>query len=107
MFTLIFAIIFGLGLAFFALQNTNSSTVTLAGIPFENIPVWLIVVLSLLLGLILASYFNVINILTSALKMHDKDKTIKDGSKIIADLKSEIHNLKAENANLKAQKNNS
>lgn len=107
MFTLVFAIVFGIGLALFAIQNTNGVTITFANIPFSNIPLWVIVVGSLLVGLIFASYFNAINIVSSRFKLHDKDKSIKGADKKIADLKDEIRSLKAENSTLKDKANDS
>lgn len=101
---LIFAILFGLGLAFFATQNTNGVTITLANTPLTEIPLYIIVIGSLLLGLLLASFFNVANLISSAFKLRGKDTTIKGADKTIATLKSENHNLKAEVADLKAKK---
>lgn len=107
MFVLIFAIIFGLGLAFFATQNTNGVTITLANYPLTDTPLWTIVVVSILIGLICASFFNVVNIITSAFKLHSKDTTIKGAGRTIADLKSEVQSLKVENASLRSQKDSS
>jgi uncharacterized integral membrane protein len=102
--TLIFAIILGLGFAFFATQNTNGVTITFASIPLSDTPLWVVVIVSLLAGLILASYFNVINLIESAFKIRGKDATIKGSDKKIAALTSEIQNLKVENANLRSKK---
>lgn len=104
MLFLIFAIIFGLGLAFFATQNTNGVTITLANYPLTDAPLWTIVVVSILVGLICASFFNVANIITSAFKLRSRDTTIKGADRTITDLKSEIQSLKAENASLKSKK---
>lgn len=104
MLFLIFAIVFGLGLAFFATQNTNGVTITLANYPLTDIPLWAIVVISILIGLICASFFNVVNIITSAFKLRSRDTTIKGADRTITDLKSEIQSLKAENASLKSKK---
>lgn len=101
MFTLIFAIIFGIGFALFALQNTNSVTVTVANIPFSNIPLWTVIIVSLLLGLVFASYFNVINIISSSFKLRDKERSIKGADRKIENLKDEIESVKAENSSLK------
>lgn len=107
MLVLIFAIVFGLGLAFFATQNTNGVTITLANIPLPDTPLWTIVVVSILIGIVSASFFNVVNIISSALKLHGKDTAIKGADKTIADLKSEIQSLKVENASLRSKKDSS
>jgi len=103
-FTLIFSIVFGLALSFFALQNTNRVTITLANIPFSDVPLWVIIVISVLVGLIFASYFNVINIVTSALKLHNKDNAIKGADNEIQSLKNENKKLREENEELKTKK---
>lgn len=104
MLVLVFAIVFGLGLAFFATQNTNGVTITLANYQLTDIPLWTIVVASILIGLLCASVFNVFNIISSAFKLHSKDTTIKGADKTIADLKSQIQSLKVENASLRSKK---
>jgi len=104
MFTLFFAILAGIVLAFFAIQNTANTTVIVAGTPLNNIPLWFVIIASLLIGLVTASYFNVINIVSSALKLRGKDSAIKGADAEIRDLKNEIQKLKAENANLSSKK---
>lgn len=103
-FILIVAIVFGLGLAFFATQNTNPVTITLANTPVHDTPLWIIVIVSLLTGLVMASVFNVFNIMTSMFKLHGKDSAIKGADKKIVNLKNENENLKVENADLKSKK---
>ena len=107
MLVLIFAIIFGLGLAFFATQNTNGVTITLANYPLTNTPLWVIVVVSILVGIICASFFNVVNIISSALRLHGKDTRIKDAGKTITELKKENQALSAEISSLKSKKESS
>lgn len=106
MFTLIFAVVFGLALSFFALQNTNRVTITLANIPFSDVPLWVIIVVSVLTGLIFASYFNVINIVTSAFRLRTKDNAIKGADNEIRKLSDENKRLSEENERLKVTKNN-
>lgn len=104
MFTLIFSIIFGIALALFAIQNTNRVTLVVANVPIYDIPLWVIIVVSVLIGLVFASFFNVMNIVSSKFQLHDKDKSLKGADHRIAELKDEIKNLKAENSNLRLKK---
>ena len=107
MFTLIFAILAGIVLAFFAIQNTSHVTIVLANTPVSGIPLWLVVIISILIGLITASYFNVINIVSSALKLHSKNETLKSADSEIENLRHENQRLKEENAGLASKKDSS
>ena len=104
LFTLFFAVLFGLVLAFFAIQNTGNVTIVLAGAPIPGIPLWLVVVVSILIGLVTASYFNVVNIVSSAFKLHSKNETLKSADSEIAGLRHENQRLKGENEGLSSKK---
>ena len=64
MFALIILVIFGIGVAFFATQNTQAISITVANYPLTGIPLYLIVLGSLLLGFLVSwilSFFDVIS----------------------------------------------
>ncbi|GEM_PF-359122 len=105
MLALILTVIFGLGIAYFATQNTNGVTITLANIPLRGVPLYMIVVGSLLIGLFTSWIISLADGISSMLTIHGKDTAIKKAESAITDLKTELHMLELENARLKGEHN--
>ncbi len=103
MFTLIVLVVFGIGVAFFATQNTQTISIALANYSLTGIPLYLIVLGSLLLGFVVSWITNLIDVISSALKIHGKESTIKDANKQISELTKRVHQLELENERLKAE----
>lgn len=103
MFALIVLVIFGIGVAFFATENTQVVSITLARYPFTGIPLYLIVLGSLLLGFVVSWLISLVDVISSALKIHGKDSAIKDGNKQIVELNKKLRELELENERLKAE----
>lgn len=103
MFALIVLVVFGIGVAYFATQNTQSVSITLASYPVSGIPLYLIVLGSLLLGFVVSWIISLVDVISSALKIHGKDSTIKDANKQIAELTKRVHQLELENERLKGE----
>ena len=103
MFALIVLIIFGIGVAFFATQNTQTISINLANNPLDGIPLYLIVLVSLLLGFVLSWLISLIDVISSAFKLHGKDSAIKNSNKQISELTKTVHKLELENERLKTQ----
>lgn len=103
MFALIVLVVFGIGVAFFATQNTQTVSVTLANYPISGIPLYLIVLGSLLLGFVVSWILSFFGVISSALKLHGKESTIKDANKQISELTKRVHQLELENERLKAE----
>lgn len=103
MFALIVLIAFGIGVAYFATQNTQNVAVTIANYPISNIPLYLIVLGSLLLGFVVSWVISFVDVISSALKIHRKESTIKDANKEISSLNKRIHELELENERLKGK----
>ena len=57
MLSLLFAIIFGLAIGFFATQNTAPVTLQFGHFQFDNIPLYLAMIGSLIVGLLIATLF--------------------------------------------------
>lgn len=91
----------GIGAAFFATQNTTLTSLTLGNYHLRNIPMYLIVLGSVLIGLLVAAIINLINSLTSSFELLGKDSKIKEGKKLVAELTKKIHQLELENTELK------
>ena len=103
MLALIILVVFGVGIAFFATQNTQTISITLATYHLSGIPLYLIVLGSLLLGFVVSWILNFFDVISSALKIHGKESTIKNANKQISELTKRVHQLELENERLKAE----
>lgn len=92
-------ILFGIISAVFATQNNNWSSINLFNYVL-SVPMYLIVLVSMLIGLVLAWILS----LPSALSLMGKDRHIHSSDRTVEDLRKKIHNLEVENAELKASK---
>lgn len=91
MLGLIVLVIFGLGMAYFATQNTLPISFTIGNYRFTNIPLYFLVIGSLLLGIFISWIVSIMDGLSSTKGV---DKTIEE-------LKEEKHELEVDNARLK------
>lgn len=98
---LILAILIGVGLSLFANQNPESVNINFGNMRWDDIPLYIIVALSLLLGLGVAWLFGVINSISSSITIFDKDLKINKTRKVNQDLNSRIESLRIENEKLK------
>ncbi len=103
MFALIILVVFGIGVAYFATQNTQTVSITAANYSLTGIPLYFIVLVSLLLGFVVSWVLSFFDVISSALKLRGKESTIKDANKQIADLTKRVHQLELENERLKAE----
>lgn len=103
MFALIILVIFGLGMAYFATQNTIPTIINIGNYRFANIPMYLVVIGSLLLGVFISWIVSIADGFSSSLAIHGKDVKIKDADKTIDELKEEKNELEIENARLKEE----
>lgn len=103
MFAFIILILFGIGVAYFVIQNTQSISITFLSYPIRSVPLYLIVLGSLLLGFVVSWLLSLVGVISSALKIHGRDSTIKDSNKQIAELTKKVHQLELENERLKGE----
>src|SRR5690348_5985424 len=97
------AVILGLGIAFFALQNAISVPITLGSYHFASIPLYFVAIGALLLGLFVAWIINLFSSIGNTFLFHRQNNRIKENDRIIQDLRDKIHNLELENARLRGQ----
>lgn len=100
MLALLLLVVFGLGMAFFATQNVLGTTITIAGNTFTGIPLYVVVIGSLLLGIFVSWLISMINAISSTLTIHGKDTALHVRDEQIAELKEKIHQLELDNATL-------
>ncbi|HLL60703.1 MAG TPA: lipopolysaccharide assembly protein LapA domain-containing protein [Candidatus Nitrosocosmicus sp.] len=103
MLTLIVTLIIGIAIAIFATQNTSGVTISLGGYILNQVPLYLIVTGSLLIGLLVSAIINSIQGIGSSLTIMGKDNKIKASSKTVNDLNNKIRQLELENAKLRGE----
>lgn len=96
---MLLAIIFG----YFATQNTQTISVTLAGRTLPHIPLYIVLGVTFLIGLAFSWIMSLFDSLASALKIRGKDKKIKDAKNTIHEMTKRVNQLEIENAKLKNQ----
>lgn len=94
--TLILLVIFGIFSSVFATQNTTNISIILFGYPLKEVPIYIIVSGSLLLGLFLSFIINFINSIFTSFRMHGKDIKIKQTNKTVVDLNKRNRELEME-----------
>jgi uncharacterized integral membrane protein len=94
------SVIFGLGIGYFATQNTSPVTIHMGELILENVPLYLVVLGSLLLGLFLAWTFYFARTLSTTLAIYGRDSAIKKAKQVVTDLEQRVRDLEAVNARL-------
>jgi len=103
MFAVIITLIFAIGVAFFAGQNTTSVVIHLFQYE-KSIPLYFIVLVSILMGFVLAWILHLLNAFASLFVLRGKDTVIKKGKKENTELTNKVHNLEIEKAQLEKEK---
>jgi uncharacterized integral membrane protein len=105
MISLILLLVFGSGLVYLSLQNTTTVTLTFLQYSLENIPLYYVIIGSVMLGVILAYLIHLISAISLAMTMRGKDKVIKEDKKEIIEMTKKVHVLQLENAGLQKDNN--
>lgn len=101
MLILILFLVIGAVMAYLAQNNLMPVTLRLGTYIFPGIPLFYIIIGSLLTGLGLAYLIYMVSSIIATYSAHRKDNTIKQGKSDIVDLTKRIHQLEIENAKLK------
>lgn len=101
MFFLILFLIAGGVMVYLAQNNLEIVSLHLGTYEFTGIPLFYIIIGSLLVGLGIAYFFQFMHSIVNAISMHGKDNTIKQGNSDIVSLTKRIHQLELENERLK------
>jgi uncharacterized integral membrane protein len=104
MLSLIVMILFALAIAYFAIQNTLGVTLVIANNVITNVPLFAIVIGSVLLGVLISSVISGLNTLSAYMQLRGKDHVIQEDAKAIHLLQNQIHELEVENTRLKTEK---
>ena len=100
MLSLIVTILFGLGITFFAFQNSILVPVNPLGTQLFTVPLYLVVIISVLAGIVMAWIISLSNGLSHFIQIKGKENVIHQDKKEIKELQEQIHNLEKEQAKL-------
>lgn len=101
--TLLTTVILATFFAFFATQNTSGVSLNFAGYVLPNIPLYLVVLVSFLIGLVLAFFFHTIKDLSSSLAISGEKGKVKKLKEEVTEATKQAHKLELENTRLKAE----
>ena len=101
MVTLFTAVTLGIVFAIFATQNTSSVTLNFGNYILPSMPIYLVVLIPLLIGLLLALFFHINKDLSQGLTINEQKDEIKNLKKSLAEITKSAHQLEIENAKLK------
>ena len=100
MLSILFSVIFGLAIGYFATQNTSPVTIQLGELHIENVPLYFVAIGSLILGFFIAWIFSLARTVSSTLTVYGKDRLVKR-TETDPDLERRIRQLESENARLR------
>ena len=101
MITIILILIVGGVFVYLAQNNLVPVTLRVGATVITNVPLFYVIIGSLLTGLTVAYLIHLVNSIFVYFSMHGKDTKIKKGKNQIADLTKRIHQLELENERLK------
>jgi uncharacterized integral membrane protein len=101
MLVLLVAVLFGLGIGYFATENTIPVTIRLAEYALEDVPLYLVVMGSLLVGLFIAWILYIARSVSTRLTIYGKDQVVRKTRRTVSDLERRVHELEVENARLR------
>ena len=102
MLVLLVAVISGIAIAYFGMQNISPVTIRLNEYVWNDIPLYLVIVGSLFVGLFIAWILYFARSVSSTLTIFGKDRAMKKAKHTVAGLEQRVRELEAETARLKA-----
>jgi len=103
MLVLLITVAFGIAIGYFATQNTDPVTVRLAEYAFEEVPLYLVIMGTLLAGILIAWVLYFAKSVSAGLTIYGKEKAVKKAKHTVADLEQRVYELETENARLRVQ----
>ena len=103
MATLVVTVALGLAFAIFATQNTAPVSVNLIFLQIPEVPLFLIVLIPLLLGLLASFLIHILSEISSSITIDEHEREIKGTKQENAELAKRVHKLELENTKLKAK----
>lgn len=103
MLAIIFTIIFAIVVAFFATQNTATVVINVYHNNF-SVPLYFVVLVSILLGFIFAWLLHLMNAFTALFALRGKDRVINKEKKTNKELANRVRELEIEKTKLETEK---
>lgn len=103
MVVIILALIASLVVAYVATQNATLVTLQLGGTTLSNIPLFFVVLASILVGVLVASVITIINLIKSNLTIFGQKNELKKSYNTVGELRGRVSELEGENATLREQ----
>jgi len=104
MLVLLLTAALGTAFAIFATQNTTNVDLNFGKYFIPGVPIYLVVLVPLLMGLILAYLLHVMKILSHDMTIEDQKKEIKTLKRDLAEANKRAHKLDLENMKFKKKK---
>ncbi len=104
MLSLIIIILFGIGVAFFATQNTQLTSVVFGQYGFVDIPLYTVVLGAILFGIFVSWVISLFGFVSNSMTLRGKDGRIRDAQSQIHKLESRVHELEVENEHIRGEK---
>jgi len=103
MLILLTTVVLGIAFALFAVQNTAPASLRFGEYIIENIPIYLIVLIPLLLGLTVSYFIYLARDLSANLTSNEQKDKIKQLKRDLAEETKKAHKLELENTKFKAK----
>lgn len=100
MFALVFTLIFSILVAYFVTQNTVEFTLYLGSYSIPRVPLYLIILLSVLTGVFFVWIFYFLTSISSTVIIKRKNQALKDAEEENTELRKRVHQLELENTKL-------
>lgn len=103
MIGLVLIVIFGLIFGYFSTQNTGSVTLNFWQYSWHNVPIYLVVLVSLATGLVLAAVIGILKSWGAKFKIGKKESELKKAEEEKTELTKRVHKLELENTKYKTE----
>lgn len=100
MFILIFSLIAGSLLVYISRYNFAPVSVNLGFYVFSKVPLFYVIIASILVGLVLSYLFYVVQSISTSFVLWSKDKEIKKNKEEVLELTKRVHQLELKNEKL-------
>lgn len=88
---------------YFATQNTQPTTITFFSYTTSDVPLYIVIGIALLLGLLLSWMNALIDSIFTSMEIRGKENSIKNSKQTIHELTKQVNALEIENAKLKGK----